>query len=329
MILPMMRPARTTFFSIIILFGWLAAATAQYTPGGLFSLARAGDIEGLKALLATNPPAAFLNGALEAGVIGNQAEAVKLLVGHGAQVNFINPEGTALLVNAIMLESYAAANALIELGSDPDIMGYHRLYQGYTMDWQWTPLMAASYQGQLELLKLLVEKGADINKEGYSVSQDEPETASDIAAYSGQLEALKYLLDSGATLKEDTIFKAARGGHLSIVEFLVKKGYDVNKPGPNRGKTLLMEAAWWGHLPIVEFLLKSKADVHLTDQNGYTALSDAAANGGDEFPNQLEIVKTLLRNGADVRQADDFKLTPLMRAKDPKVIEFLVEAGAN
>ncbi|HLF17418.1 MAG TPA: ankyrin repeat domain-containing protein [Candidatus Omnitrophota bacterium] len=325
----MIRLIRTILFSIIFLFGWCTLAPAQYTPGGLFSLARAGDIEGLKALLATKPPAPLVDSALEAAVIGNQPEAIKLLIEHGANVNFQNPNGTALLVNAIMLEVYDAATTLTESGADPNVSGYNRLYQGYPMSWQWTPLMAASYQGQLELVKLLVEKGADISKEGYSVSQDEPEAAADIAAYSGRLEILLYLLDQGATLKEDTIFKSARGGHLDVVQFLVKGGFDVNTPGPNRGKTLLMEAAWWGHLGIVEFLLKSKADVNAADQNGYTALSDAAANNGDEFPNQLEIVKTLVRSGADIRKADAFQLTPLMRAKDPKVIEFLVEAGAR
>jgi ankyrin repeat protein len=325
----MVRTVKTSFFSIIILLSLLPPASAQYTPGGLFSLARAGDIEGLKALLATNPPAAFLDGALEAATIGKQPAAMQLLIEHGANVNYINPDGTALAVNAIMLGLYPAARLLIESGADPNVMGYKRLYHGYLMNWQWTPLMAASYQGQLELAGLLVEKGAAINKEGYSISADEPETAADIAAYSGHLPVLQYLLDKGAVLKDDTIFKATRGGHLKTVEFLIKKGFDVNTPGANRGKTLLMEAAWWGHLPLVEFLLKAGADINATDANGYTALSEASANNGDEFPDQLKIVKALVSHGADVRQATPYQLTPLMRAKDPKVIEFLVEAGAR
>jgi len=304
-------------------------AWAQYSPGGLFSLARSGDIEGLKKLLEKKPNQFLLDNALEAAMIGQQPEAVTLLHEHGANLNYINPDGTALLVNAIMLDSPQIAQHLLELGADPDIIGYHRLYYGYTMDWKWTPLMAASFQGDLATASFLLEKGADVNAFGYSVSVEDKETAADIAAYSGQMEILDLLLKNGGKLDNNAIFKAARGGHLQVVRFLLKQGYDVNGIIGPRQKTLLMEAAWWGHLPLVEFLIQEGADINAADVNGFTALSDAAENGGAEFPHQLDIVKLLVENGADVRQAGDFKLTPLMRAQNPDVIKFLIEAGAE
>jgi len=309
--------------------GLSSPARAQYTPGGLFSLARAGDIEGLKAQLEKNPNKFLLNSALEAAMIGRQQEAIQLLVEHGADPDYINPQGTALLVNAIMLGHAEQARLLLELGADANSIGYHRLYHGYTMDWQWTPLMAASYQGNFDIVRLLLEKKADINRTGYSSSSDDPETACDIAAYSGQLEILEYLLENGGQLDESAIVKAVRGGHLAVVTLLHQQGFDINKRAGLQQKTLLMEAAWWGHLDIVDYFIKEGADVNATDVNGYTALSDAAANGGPEFPDQLKIVKLLVENGADVRQADDFKLTPLMRAQNADVISFLVEAGAR
>jgi len=302
---------------------------AQYTPGGFFSLARAGDIEGLKILLSEKPSEFLLNSSLEAAVIGQQEEAIKLLHEHGADLNYINPQGTNILVNAIMLKSFNSAQVLLELGADPDTAGYHRLYHGYTMNWHWTPLMAASYQGSLDTVEVLLKKNADVKKQGYSVSKEELETATDIAAYSGHLDILKSLLKHDGTLSDDAILKAVRGGHLEVVKYLLKKGADINAVYGTRRKTLLMEAAWWGHLDLVVLLLKKGSNINAADSNGYTALSDAAANGGNEFPHQLDIVKTLVKNGADVRQAGEFKLTPLMRAQNANVIEFLVEAGAR
>jgi len=90
-----------------------------------------------------------------------------------------------------------------------------------------------------------------------------------------------------------------------------------------------MEAAWWGRIDLVKYFIRKKADVNATEENGYTALSEAASNSGKDFPHQLEIIKILIKNGADLRQAESFKLSPLMRAKDPEVISFLIEAGAR
>ena len=323
-----MKIPRLLILSLLISLTNVALTFAQYTPDGFYSLARRGDLEGLTLILAENPESVVKDAALEAAVLGQQKEAIQLLVDHGANVNYVNPDGTALLVNAIMLGYDDTAVLLLSLGASPQVIGYRRIYQGYPMDWHWSPLMAAAYQGKMDLIQRLIDAGADVKQEGYSVSTQEPETAADIAAYSGHLDILKLLLEKGGHTAEETIFKAARAGHLEVVKFFVGKGAEVNKPS-REGKTLLMEAAWWGHLELLEYLLESGADVHAVDQNGYTALSDAAANGGSEFPQQLEIVKALVRAGANVNQSDPFKETPLMRAQDPKVIQFLIEAGAH
>jgi ankyrin repeat protein len=324
-----MRLFRLVLSMMTLLFLFCAGATAQYTPGGLFSLARAGDIEGLKAQLAQKPNQFLLNSALEAAMIGKQSQAMKLLIEHGADPSYVNPQRTALLVNAIMLGHNDEARLLLESGADADVSGYYRIYQGYTMDWQWTPLMASSYQGDVGLVQLIIDKGADINRQGFSVSAADPETAADIAAYSGHLKVLELLLANGAKLSENIIVKAVRGGHLDVVKLLEKNGADIRQRFGPQQKTLLMEAAWWGHLALVDYLIQRGIDINAADLNGYTALSDAAANGGSEFPDQLKIVKLLVEKGADVRRADDFKLTPLMRAQNPDVIAFLVEAGAR
>lgn len=59
------------------------------------------------------------------------------------------------------------------------------------------PLFEAILNGDLELVKRLVENGADINKLAYDDMSEADETAVHVAAYSYSKDILKYLLDHG------------------------------------------------------------------------------------------------------------------------------------
>lgn len=91
-----------------------------------------------------------------------------------------------------------------------------------------TCLHVAAAHGKLEIVKLLVVLGANINARG-GIAGGAP--INQAAAY-GHLEIIKYLLSCGATLdvsepERNPLFSAIYGGHMDVVNLLVDYGIDV------------------------------------------------------------------------------------------------------
>ena len=92
------------------------------------------------------------------------------------------------------------------------------------------------------------------------------------------------------------------------------------------GHTDLMCAALEGRTEIVKALLRKGADVNAKDGTGRTALMFAAINMHDET------VKVLLEHGADVNARADDGATPLMLAAscgDPEIVQALLSRDAD
>jgi ankyrin repeat protein len=97
--------------------------------------------------------------------------------------------------------------------------------------------MYAAENGNVEMLRVLLESGADVQPGNFI-----QRTALHIAATNGRLEVCRLLLNWGANVdpldwtKETPLHDAARHGHLSILKLLVEMGSDVTiKNG--RGQT--------------------------------------------------------------------------------------------
>jgi hypothetical protein len=83
-------------------------------------------------------------------------------------------------------------------------------------------LMVAAGYGRTEIMKLLLDAGADINRDlnGYSAIKT--------AAYNNHAETVGLLLDRGATDGGGALLMAAQRGHAETVRLLLSKGIDVN-----------------------------------------------------------------------------------------------------
>ena len=81
---------------------------------------------------------------------------------------------------------------------------------------------------------------------------------------------------------------ASSKGHLSVVEFLVSEGADVNATN-NDKETALTEAAFCGHFEVCQYLVSNGADVTVVSEFG-TALELAEEEGHDAIVDFLKSV---------------------------------------
>jgi ankyrin repeat protein len=140
---------------------------------------------------------------------------VELLLKEGANPNARDEKGEPALIFALHSDHPEAATVL---ASWPGIDLEEENKQ------QQTALMVAAYQGRLELVKRLLDNGAEVSHKGW--------TALHYAASSGQIEVVKYLLDASAYLDAESpngttpIMMAARHGDRAICQLLADDGAD-------------------------------------------------------------------------------------------------------
>jgi ankyrin repeat protein len=132
-----------------------------------------------------------------------------------------------------------------------------------------TPFWSAAWNGNEAVMKLLLEKGADVG----SKDTRNGRTPLSWAAKNGHEALVKLMLERGADLEsKDThhgrtpLSWAAENGHEVVVKLLLEKGADVGCKSDS-GRTPLGWAAWNGHEAVMELLLK-EADLECKSING-------------------------------------------------------------
>ncbi|MFT7003715.1 MAG: ankyrin repeat protein [Sulfurimonas sp.] len=85
-------------------------------------------------------------------------------------------------------------------------------------------LMLATYNGNYETAKMLIEHNADLDR----VNQRE-QTPLDGVCFKGDFEIVKLLISSGAKIGEKTIVYATMFGHNDIADYLQINGANENK----------------------------------------------------------------------------------------------------
>jgi hypothetical protein len=153
------------------------------------------------------------------------------------------------------------------------------------------------------------------------------------AAEEGHEDVVRLLLEQGADpglgdfLGTTALHQAARNGHLGVAAALIEHGADVNRAG-HQASSPLHDAVLEENVEVAELLLEHGADVHHRNDSGYTALHWAAFRGN------AEAVELLLDAGADVDARDRAGKTPLHACAEfaPAPTEaagILIENGAD
>ena len=207
-------------------------------------------------------------------------------------------------VTGVYLAAYfgltGVITALLKIGHHPNIRD----------DWGRTPLTWAAEQGHEAVVKLLLEKGAEVNSKEDIYGQ----TPLSWAEKNGHKAVVKLLLEKGAEVDskdneygqpplkraanneygQTPLIRAAKNGHEAVVKLLLEKGAKVESQDDIYGQTPLSWAAKNGHKAVVKLLLEKGTKVDSKSDNGQTPLLWAAEN------RHKAVVKLLLNKGAEL-----------------------------
>lgn len=191
-------------------------------------------------------------------------------------------------------------------------------------------LEEASRLGDEKLLRLLLDRGTEVNLQGQWYGSALYE-----AVFRGHESIVKLLLEKGADVNPmssndsgytNALTTASERGHERLVKLLLEHGADVNAQGGGYGNAL-QQAALSGHEKVIQLLLNSGADVNAQGGHYGNALQAAAANDGHD-----QIVQLLLDHGANVNAQGGFYGNALQAAKSTNLVrkmEILIDRGAD
>lgn len=184
----------------------------------------------------------------------------------------------------------------------------------------------ASWCGLSDVAKTLVDAGADIHAQGgfYMFPLQ-------AACIQGHEDIVRILLDAGAEITVVTkvgnisvLWTASWHGHDNVVRMLLDAGADVNASVGGLDDSALYAACATGHERIVRMLLDAGADVNIEGSSG-SALEGASIRG------YANIVRMLLDAGADVNGSKG-EIASTLRAASiygyDQVVRLLLDAGA-
>ena len=252
-------------------------------------------------------------------------EAARFLVDAHADVNLADPNGISPLLMSILNGHLDVARFLLDHGAKinaADFYGRTPLWAAVdlrNMDLDHGNDLGVDRAPVIDFIKLLVERGADVNARTKEVHPGRRwlyslgdvswvdmtgQTPFLRAALSGDTITMRYLLEHGAdpnipTLGGTTALMAAAG-----VNWTVAQTYTVSKEA-------LLEA--------VKICLEKGADVNAANSMGLTAVMGAANRGSDD------IIQFLFDHGAKLDVKDAVGRTPVTWAEGV----FLASVGAE
>jgi len=197
----------------------------------------------------------------------------------------------------------------------------------------YTPLITASINGHFDIVKGLLNAGADPNLPQIGIlGKGVIRTPLIVAAQKGHYDITAVLLEAGADpnltdhKNQSALMWAASNNHPDIVDLLLKSKANLDIKESEYGQNALMIAVLKQHKNIVKLLLEHGADPNTHTKGGSNYLSEAV------LTNNIVIVRELLEAGADVNIKNNAGTTPLMWASSKgfiDIVKLLLEHGAD
>ncbi len=319
------------------------ANRAGYTPLMLATLRQNTNLVAMLLAEGADPNLSRSNGwnVLFAAATNVNPTILKMLLKRGARLKTRDEDGLTVIQSAALAGRVENVEILRAAGGSlPDHIVYaaalgdarkvNELLDGcvdpnQASDCRWTPLAAAAANGHVEVVKLLLKDGANVNSLG--TRQGRTKTALMWAARKGHLPCLQLLLAKKPALRlsdgSSALFEAVASGQTNIVKCLLENGADPNGADPS-DEPMLFEAAR-SLPPAIPLLLARGADINRTNRFGATPLICAAYFGN------AESVRILLAAGARIsaKTAQGFTaLQVVEKLQDRKAIVKLLSDSA-
>jgi ankyrin repeat protein len=220
-------------------------------------------------------------------IINMHFDLAATLLERGANPNIVDESGMSPLYAAVdmrtpswersrprpeeedTLDCVGLMKVLLDHGADPNAVLKTRTLQRYhangltAMTEGSTPLMRAAYYDNLDMVRLLVERGADVR-----MAQKDGTTAVMLAS------GVKYAI----TQEGDPEKAGTADDAYEIVKLLVERGADVNAVN-TQGQTAIYGAAFVGRDRTIAYLAEQGARVDIKTRQGLS-LYDAVLNKG-------------------------------------------------
>jgi len=277
--------------------------------------------------------------AIHRGAVGD----VERLLKSGVSPNLTDADGTPALMAATLFGNAQMVETLLQRGAEPNLSGI-----GGTTALMWAV-------PDLTKVRILLTHGANANAR----SETERTALLVAASYPRTVEVLRHLLDRGADLRAldrggaTALSLAVRSADTEVIRFLVERGLDPNALSSGARRVgfarydlpttefllsrasvptpeMLITAATWQPLALVRRWIESGVDVNASVAANYarTALLTAVTSEGEG----ADMLKLLLERGADPNAPTTEGESPLDWAiykGDRAKIEILQQHGAK
>ena len=238
-------------------------------------------------------------------------ECARVLLDAGAKVNQITNYGWTALLTATQNRHYLLAAYLLDHGADPNIPNKGG----------WSPLYLATDNRNIEsgdypvrkpdmdhldFIKLLLDKGANVNARICGVESSDKECKGDTTETRTNF-TMQWLYEDGAT----PFLRAAQSGDVTLMKLLKARGADPKIATAHNDTALAVASGigWvegitfeWSpeqSLEAVKMCLDFGIDPNVADDQGRTALHGAAHKG------RTEVIQLLVDHGANMEAHDN------------------------
>jgi ankyrin repeat protein len=360
-----MRRVSQAFLAAALTAAVIGTVGAAGGDGALVKAINAGDVQSVRTLIKSgtdvNAPSGDGSTPLLWAAHASNLDIARALIAAKASVDAANDFGVTPLLEASRNGDAAMVELLLRAGADPK----RSHPEGET------PLLSASRAGSVPTVRLLLASGVDVNH----AEKFQQTTALMWAAAEGHLDVVDLLLEAGADPNRQghvtslatrhnadhptggfaALHFAARNGNAAMVRKLLARGANINlKNGDNASAAMV--AIYNDRFDVAAALIELGSDVK--DGSLYVAaeMRDAttdqfAFDGSRRRPDNpnsktaLDLMKMLLERGADPNQrfqgqfhsthmpnTDRFDNTPFFRAAvaaDVEALKLMIAHGAN